>query len=172
MKSKGAKAVYIPRNRNGNQKKFAIITFASAKEAKAAQTTPIWYNNHRVNWENPQEKEIPWREESRGRKQEWSKTREEEQEIPSLRRCKQEASRGRKREIESIGQAQDAKIILENIKNDKTKEESTKKREEFVETQAYSRSLHMEEMLRQILDRLNRIEETQEAARENLANRS
>jgi hypothetical protein len=61
---------------------------------------------------------------------------------------------------------------LENIKNDKTKEESTKKREEFVETQAYSRSLHIEEMLRQILDRLNRIEETQEAARENLANRS
>jgi hypothetical protein len=52
------------------------------------------------------------------------------------------------------------------------KEENTKKREELVETQAYSRSLHMEEMLRQILDRLNRIEETQEAARENLANRS
>ena len=46
LKSKGAKAVYIPHNRNGNQKKFAIITFASAKETKAAQTTPIWYNNH------------------------------------------------------------------------------------------------------------------------------
>ena len=46
LKSKGAKAVYIPHNRNGNQKKFAIITFANALAAEEAQITPIWYNNH------------------------------------------------------------------------------------------------------------------------------
>ena len=98
--------------------------------------------------------------------------KEEEQEISSLRRSKQEASRGRKREIESIGQTQDTKVILENIKDNKMKKRSAKKREKVVKTQAYSRSLHIEEMLRQILDRLNRIEEAQEAAKENLANQS
>ena len=30
LRNKGAKAVYIPFNRNGNQKKFAIITFVNA----------------------------------------------------------------------------------------------------------------------------------------------
>jgi hypothetical protein len=73
LKNKGAKAVYIPYNRNGNQKKFAIITFENALVAEEAQTTPIWYNNHRVSWENPRKKKVQERNESRERKQERSK---------------------------------------------------------------------------------------------------
>ena len=44
--------MYIPANRNGNQKKFAIITFAKQEEMEAAQSKPIKYNNYTVHWEN------------------------------------------------------------------------------------------------------------------------
>ena len=52
LKSKGAKSAYIPTNRNGNTKRFAIITFASQEELEAAQSKPIRYNNHTVFWED------------------------------------------------------------------------------------------------------------------------
>src|SRR6185436_18244494 len=41
LRKKGARSVYIPSNRNGNQRRSAIITFASAEEMEAAQTRPI-----------------------------------------------------------------------------------------------------------------------------------
>ena len=41
LRNKGAKAVYIPHNRNKNQRKFAIVTFANAKKADKVQTSPI-----------------------------------------------------------------------------------------------------------------------------------
>jgi hypothetical protein len=77
LRNKGAKAVYIPHNRNGNQRKFAIVTFANAEEADKAQTSPIWYNNHRVAWENGPRKEKKRSEEFRGRSVERSRTRQE-----------------------------------------------------------------------------------------------
>jgi hypothetical protein len=36
LKKKGVKSVYIPPNRNGNQRRLATITFVSAKEMEAA----------------------------------------------------------------------------------------------------------------------------------------
>jgi hypothetical protein len=65
LRSKGAKSVYIPPNRNGNQRRTAIITFATEEEMKAAQSKPIRYNNFQVSWLNERRKEI--RKEERGR---------------------------------------------------------------------------------------------------------
>jgi len=91
LRNKRAKVVYIPVNRNRNQKNFAIITFTNAQEAEAAQTTPIWYNNHRVSWENLRRRKTYEREESRGRRQERSKSSNKRQ----LNYRRQEASRVR-----------------------------------------------------------------------------
>ena len=38
-------------NRNGNQRRSAIITFASEEEMEAAQTKPIRFNNHLLFWQ-------------------------------------------------------------------------------------------------------------------------
>src|SRR6185295_14897640 len=38
-------------NRNCNQRRSAIITFASKKEIEAAQTKPIRFNNHLLFWQ-------------------------------------------------------------------------------------------------------------------------
>jgi hypothetical protein len=56
LRSKGAKSVYIPANRNGNSRRFAIIAFASQEELEAAQSKLIRYNNHTVFWEDYEEK--------------------------------------------------------------------------------------------------------------------
>jgi len=45
LRSKGARSVYIPSNRNGNQKKTAMIMFATEEDMEAAQSKPIMYNN-------------------------------------------------------------------------------------------------------------------------------
>jgi hypothetical protein len=70
LRSKKAKSVHIPPNRNGNQKRTATIMFASEEDMKAAQSKPIMYNNFRVYWINGEEKETKRRgnfEERRGR---------------------------------------------------------------------------------------------------------
>ena len=46
LKKKGAKSVYIPPNKNENQRKSATIMFASAEKIKAAQTRLIRFNNY------------------------------------------------------------------------------------------------------------------------------
>lgn len=51
LRSKGAKSVFIPRNRNGNPKGFALVSFANAKELANAQSRPMRYNNYTVFWE-------------------------------------------------------------------------------------------------------------------------
>jgi len=63
LKSKGAKSVYIPPNRNGNQRRTATVIFATEREMKAAQSKPIMYNNFRVYWVNERKSE-PRRRES------------------------------------------------------------------------------------------------------------
>src|ERR1043165_1312260 len=70
LKSKGAKSVYIPPNRNGNQRRTATIIFATEKEMKAAQSKPIMYNNFRVYWINKEKRETRRRERSREEREE------------------------------------------------------------------------------------------------------
>src|ERR1043165_7258370 len=55
LKSRGAKSVYIPFNRNGNQRRSAIVTFATEEEMNAAKSKLIRYNNHLVFWKNAEE---------------------------------------------------------------------------------------------------------------------
>ena len=57
LKSKRAKSVYIPPNRNGNQRRTAIIMFATKKDMQAAQSRPIIFNNSRVYWVNREKRE-------------------------------------------------------------------------------------------------------------------
>src|SRR6185295_5242325 len=57
LRSKGAKSVHIPPNRNGNQRRTATIIFATEEEVKAAQSKPIMYNNFRVYWTSEKNKE-------------------------------------------------------------------------------------------------------------------
>ena len=57
LKKKDARSVYIPSNKNGNQRRSAIITFASAEEMEAAQTKPIRFNNHLLFWQKHRESE-------------------------------------------------------------------------------------------------------------------
>ena len=38
-------------NKNGNQRRSAIITFASKKKMEAAQTKPIRFNNYLLFWQ-------------------------------------------------------------------------------------------------------------------------
>jgi hypothetical protein len=52
LRKRGAKSVYIPTNRNGNQRRSAIVTFALEKEMKTAQTKPIRFNNHLLFWQD------------------------------------------------------------------------------------------------------------------------
>src|SRR6185295_8748181 len=57
LRSKGAKSVYIPPNRNGNQRKTALITFATEEDMMAAQSKPIMYNNFQIYWVNKRRRE-------------------------------------------------------------------------------------------------------------------
>jgi hypothetical protein len=172
LRSKGAKAVYIPYNRNKNQKKFAIITFASVQELETAQTTPIWYNNHRVSWENPQRKDLQWKEESRGRRKEWSKTRDQSQEESEIRRKKQKTRRKAKTKRSSSIQTQEIESGLENISRNEEEEQRIKKQEREDGAQLQRKSLHVEDILCRILDRLDRLEEIRGLAGKDPANRS
>jgi hypothetical protein len=63
LRKRGAKSVYIPINRNGNQRRSAIITFASEKEMKTAQTKPIRFNNHLLFWQGETKKRKQSKEE-------------------------------------------------------------------------------------------------------------
>ena len=51
LRKKDAKSVYIQTNKNSNQRRSAIITFASEKEMKAAQIKLIRFNNHLLFWQ-------------------------------------------------------------------------------------------------------------------------
>ena len=51
LRKRGAKSVYIPTNRNGNQRRSAIVTFASEEGKEAAQMKPIRFNNHLLFWQ-------------------------------------------------------------------------------------------------------------------------
>jgi Skp family chaperone for outer membrane proteins len=70
LKSKGAKSVYIPSNRNGNQRRTATITFATKEEMNSAQTKPIRYNNFRVYWVMEEKRETRKRESLKNRRKE------------------------------------------------------------------------------------------------------
>jgi len=62
--------VYIPPNRNGNQRRTATVIFATEREMKAAQSKPIMYNNFQVYWVNREKKDTRRRgsfREERGR---------------------------------------------------------------------------------------------------------
>jgi hypothetical protein len=69
LRSKGAKSVYIPPNRNGNQKRTALIIFATEEDMRAAQSKPIMYNNFRVYWVNERRKEPRSRESFKNRRE-------------------------------------------------------------------------------------------------------
>jgi len=56
LRNKGAKAVYIPPNRNGNQRRSATVAFATERDLNAAQTKPIRFGNHVLSWKNPKNK--------------------------------------------------------------------------------------------------------------------
>ena len=45
LKDKGAKAIYIPRGRNGMTKDYAVVTFESQQELEEASSKPFRYNN-------------------------------------------------------------------------------------------------------------------------------
>jgi hypothetical protein len=70
LKNKGAKSVYIPSNRNGNQRRTATITFATKEEMNSAQTKPIRYNNFRVYWVMDEKRETKKRESLKNRRNE------------------------------------------------------------------------------------------------------
>ena len=50
LRDRGAKAVYIPRKRNGQQKDFAVVTFESQEELEKASEKPCRYNNTMLRW--------------------------------------------------------------------------------------------------------------------------
>jgi len=168
LRNKGAKMVYIPVNRNRNQKKFAIITFANAQKAEAAQTTPIWYNNHRVSWKNPRRRKTYEREESRGRSQERSKSNNEKQlnyrrqGASRIRGSRHETPIKRYGEMESDPQLQNIEAWLGD-KNTDMKKEAAKAEEKKAKMNVSNqeRILPVEDVLFQILERLDRIEEMQ-----------
>src|ERR1043165_2071980 len=58
LRSKRAKSVYIPPNRNGNQKRTATIMFATEEEKRVVLTKPIMYNNFQIYWIKEEREEV------------------------------------------------------------------------------------------------------------------
>ena len=50
LRDRDAKAVYIPRKRNGQQKDFVVVTFESQEELEKASEKPCRYNNTMLRW--------------------------------------------------------------------------------------------------------------------------
>ena len=57
LRNKGAKSVFVPMNRNGNPRGYAIITFESQEELERARSKPLSYNNQTLFWDGYEPRE-------------------------------------------------------------------------------------------------------------------
>jgi hypothetical protein len=190
LRSKGAKSVYIPPNRNGNQKRTALITFATEEDMKAAQSKPIMYNNFQVYWVNGKEKELKRRgnfKDRRGRS--WDRSgqnsdteEDESRERNQWNRTYMNRKNDRRKLIPKAQTIEEGNNSLRHsTKNqrryrstDREKEESQEKREkrDKMHQQEKNTHTHIEDILGQILGRLEKLEEVSVSIGEGTANRS
>src|SRR6185295_16353583 len=187
LRSKGAKSVYIPPNRNGNQRRTATIIFATEREMKAAQSKPIMYNNFRVHWINKEKREIRKEErsrEERGRswdrfsqisnRKESEDRRGKQKSKTYMNKAKNEASKISDWSTEERNDMQD-----HNTKNqaryrntNKEEEEGLGQRIAEAKAQMQGKGTYVGDILGRILERLERLKEARDIAWESLANRS
>ena len=188
LRSKGARSVYIPPNRNGNQKKTATIMFATEEDMEAAQSKLIMYNNFRVHWVNNRKRETRQREElreERGRSWERLSQRSDERSVRDEERRQENRSYMNRRKNKEFWKRED-QIVEErdNMQNQnaerqrkymnesKKEKEGLKERTPEIRTKLQEKSTYVEDILGCILERLERLEEARERAWEDIANRS
>ena len=188
LRSKGAKSVHIPPNRNGNQRSTATIMFATERDMKAAQSKPFMFNNFRLYWVKEREREVKrrgsfkedkgksWEEFGQNPDAEEESNEENEQEnkiyINKIRNIEDPKIENYASGSRNILLNQDAKIYSEHRSVPKVGKEKYEKKTVEVKAQIQKEVPFAEDILRRILERLERLEETRERAWENLANRS
>jgi hypothetical protein len=169
LKKRGAKSVYIPFNRNGNQRRSATITFATKEEMNAAQTKPIRFNNHLLFWSNYVE-----RKEKSERKSETTRykrtgdnSESTDEEIYEYNQRKESKQRDNKnRHDDRSREYYRENLIFDNQKQKKIKNEKK------TQSQLQEETSHIETILGRILERLERLEEDKEKNRVNQPKRS
>ena len=187
LRSKGAKSVHIPPNRNGNQRRTATIIFATEEEVEAAQSKPIMYNNFRVYWTSERNKEARRRRgfrEERGRS--WDRFSQnsnfEDSKREDRQRNKAHMNRRKGKEVtrtEDYITKKENNVRTQSIERQqidinamKEEEESIEKRITKVRTQLQEKGTYVGDILGRILERLERLEGAGGRALEELANRS
>ena len=167
--------MYIPPNRNGNQRRTATVVFATEREMKAAQSKLIMYNNFRVYWVNREKRDTRRREsfrEERGRSWDRSSQISNAEENRS-RRGEQKSKmrineRKNKRRPEDIDWTEEEKVDIQNqnignqtrYKSMEEKEEGLEKRIIEVKAEMQGKGIFVEDILGRILERLERLEKT------------
>jgi hypothetical protein len=134
--------VYIPTNRNRNQRRSAIVTFASEKEMKTAQTKPIRFNNHLLFWQG----------ETKKRKQ-----NEEEEEVYEKHIIAHDVNINLDTEVyenKSNREEEDTEEYNEN-----------KKKHHIYSTRKENSQARSQDLLEKILERLERLEAQQNKTR-------
>jgi len=162
--------------------------FATEKDMNAAQTKPILYNNFRVYWINEEKTEMRKRENhkvERGRSWDrFSQTSDAEEDKSNKERQRNKTyvnrnryRRGIDHEITSQKERNKSQNRYERNQerdtNTKNRKEKNHEREtEEAKTQKQKNESYIKNFLEQIWERLERLEETKDIARDSLANRS
>ena len=123
-----------------------------------------------MSWENPRKKEVRKREESRGRKQDRSEIDGKRQEVSRIKNVTQERPSRRYGERDLDFRTQNIKKWPENENvNKEASEDTPEERKTKAVTQDQAKTVHVEDVLCQILNKLDRIEEMQMGAKIGLA---
>ncbi|CAG8792665.1 9049_t:CDS:2, partial [Gigaspora margarita] len=130
LKNKGAKSVFIPKNRNGNPKEFAIISFGSQKDQEKAQSRPIRYFNHIVLWQD-----------FRNREAREMKADQKQREFRNKKINKKE---------------QEMDYEYSYVKEEETKKKKERRSDESIQSQLKGKSL--EDLLWKIFNKMDRLE--------------
>ena len=143
LRKKGAKSVYILTNRNGNQRRSAIVTFVSEEDKEAAQTKPIRFNNHLLFWQG----DTIEREENKRRQQ--------------YRKSTTTSNKGEESDVE--GYEDKSNIEREKSENNRNKTKHTTHQAKGKEPYSQDQVL-----LQKILERLERLESRQNKPKEKI----
>ena len=127
FKKQGSKSVYIPSNRNRNQRRTATITFAMKEEMNSVQTKPIRYNNFRVYQVINEKRETKKRESLKNR---------------------------RKEDIDESGQDTDSEDYESVVSQESKKYKNRRRNRKDINTENQTQ---MQDLLQRILTRLERL---------------
>lgn len=151
LKNRGAKTVYIPPNRNGNPRGTATVTFKNKEDLRSASRNPVRYNNYILYWKLLEETKV--------------------EDTEDQEKYKKEHRR------HMVNNKKEAEKILNVKKEEEPKEKENSSRGKKRNDKGEDKNeLSTEEILYQILDRLNNLEgkvcKTGTPARSILADRS